>query len=141
MFRRIIESEFSLRVNVPPSASSVVDRGHHRRKRGSQFMRKHRQEIIFRPVGRFDGVFLLLDRGLSAVASAIAAAICHRRDRQRGRPRLQHQERLISVCKNERAESVKCSPDCDRRENENAGGGFARRESERGPDDDWSANK
>src|SRR5205814_3740858 len=102
---------------------------------------KHRQEIIFRAVRRLDDFLLLLDRRLRAIAFGNGGRDGHCSDCQRGGPCLQHQERLVLSLRSERSETIECSPNCDRGQNENTGGGFARCKTKCSPDDNWSAKK
>ena len=104
-------------------------------------MRKHRQKIIFGAVRGLDRILLLFDCGLDATALGNCGRDCHCRDRECRCPPLQHQERLIFGLHDERTKIVKRSPNGDGRQDKDTGGGFALRESERGPDDNWSADK
>src|SRR6266699_6641723 len=104
-------------------------------------MREHGQKIVFRSVRSLNRFLLLFDRSLSAVAFRNRGGNCHGCDRQRRRPRLQHQKRLVFCLQDEGPESVERSPNCDGRENKDSSRGFARGESKRGPDDDWTANE
>src|SRR4029077_15740802 len=56
-------------------------------------------------------------------------------------PGLQSEERLVFRFHNEWTETVQRSPDGDGRENKNAGGRFALREAESGPDHDRAADE
>src|SRR5438874_2309734 len=104
-------------------------------------LRRIIESEVFHSVRSLNRFLLLFDRSLSAVAFRNCGGNCHGRDRQRRRPRLQHQERLVFRLQNERTKTAERPQDGDSRKNKDAGRCFARSESKRGPDDDWSANE
>ena len=68
------------------------ERGNYRSERRAQFMRKHCQKMIFRPVGRFDRSILLLECHLGAPAFRHTGRKRHCGDRKHSRPGLQDKE-------------------------------------------------
>src|SRR4029077_14537253 len=116
-------------------------RGNDRSEWRAQFVRKHRQEMVFSAIRGFYDAFLLLKLVFDTPSLGHASGKCHRRYGEHCSPRLHGEQRLILTLTNEWPKAAHCSPHRYCRQNENTRGSLALSEAESGPNHNRAANK